>query len=434
MRRGSPDICRHIPYWIKAFGTAYLALLSPASAQQLGELNPVGDYTVEVRFGGASLDGLLVIDSSDGTLLGHFTLPDQPTVALGTVRVEGRDVTLRDQIAVTDIAVELRFETDSTFSGRWIMGAESPGAITGRRGADPKLLPRTPHCSDGPGDLPPPAPVPAPTPDPATARIITSDVGLFWDVIDSGPPDSLGERLHCDYLRRGTDGLRDFVPLRIVSGERLAETVTAHRARYEAARQSNLTVAGLEPEIREIYHAMKALYPEAVFSDLYFVIGRLNTGGTISQRGLLIGADMYTDHSQMLPLIAHELVHYQQRPIPPEERTLLAQAIMEGSADFVAELITGDHINHRAHEFAFPRERELWDEFSRVMHGQDYAGWLYGNAPEGRPADLAYFFGYRIAEAYHANAGAGDQAVREILNITDYAEFLERSGYDPTGR
>jgi hypothetical protein len=22
------------------------------------------------------------------------------------------------------------------------------------------------------------------------------------------------------------------------------------------------------------------------------------------------------------------------------------------------------------------------------MHGQDYAGWLYGSAPEGRPADL----------------------------------------------
>jgi uncharacterized protein YjaZ len=166
---------------------------------------------------------------------------------------------------------------------------------------------------------------------------------------------------------------------------------------------------------------------------VYFVVGRLNTGGTISQRGLLIGAEMYSDHSAVVPIVAHELIHYQQRLLSSDQRTLLAQSIVEGSADFVTELIVGNHINQRAHEYGLARERELWDEFTQVMHGTDLTGWLYGNPPEGRPADLGYFIGYRIAQAYYASAGADDQALWEILNVTDHVGFLERSGYDPHG-
>ncbi len=412
---------------------AYLALLSPVAAQEPGVFDPVGEYTVGVQFGGATLDGLLVIGSEGGSLLGHFLLPGQSVLTLGTVQVDGRRVTLLDQAAAAPIRFELHFETDTTFSGRWVLGVENPGTLTGRRGANPDLLPQSPNCPDGSGDLPLPRVLPPPTPDPSAPRIVTSDVTLFWEVLDAADPGTLAERMHCDYLRRGSDGLRDFLPLRIVSGERLAETVTAQRERYEAARESSTTVTALEPEIRAVFHRMKALYPDAVFPDVYFLIGRLNTGGTISQRGLLIGAEMYADHAPILPLIAHELVHYQQRLIPPDRRTLLAQSIMEGSADFVAELISGDHTNHRAHEYALPKEAELWREFSQVMHDEDVSGWLYGGAPEGRPSDLGYFIGYRIAEAYYMNAGANEQAVSDILNVQDYEEFLARSGYDPVG-
>jgi uncharacterized protein YjaZ len=156
---------------------------------------------------------------------------------------------------------------------------------------------------------------------------------------------------------------------------------------------------------------------------------QLNTGGTVSERGLLIGAEMYIEHTGVPHIVAHELVHYQQRPITAEQRTLLAQSIMEGSADFVAELISGRHINSRAHEYARPREQELWQEFSQVMAGRDFTGWLYGNPPEGRPADLGYFFGYRIAQAYFEKTAGKPQALRDILGITDYAAFLKESGY-----
>src|SRR5690606_27759178 len=99
-----------------------------------------------------------------------------------------------------------------------------------------------------------------------------------------------------------------------------------------------------EQVIRDVFHSMKRILPEAVFPDVHFVIGRLNTGGTTSARGLLIGAEMYRSHEGIPQIIAHELAHYQQKSILPGQRTLLAQSIMEGSADFVAELVTGRHI------------------------------------------------------------------------------------------
>jgi uncharacterized protein YjaZ len=76
------------------------------------------------------------------------------------------------------------------------------------------------------------------------------------------------------------------------------------------------------------------------------------------------------------------------------------------------------------------------------MHGMDLSGWLYGSPPEGRPADLGYFFGYRIAQSYYERAveGAGAdleasrEAVREILTVVGFPDFLERSGYDPRAR
>jgi hypothetical protein len=269
--------------------------------------------------------------------------------------------------------------------------------------------------------------------DPDSARLIDSDVRLFWGILDRSTPESLVELLQREYLEGGTHAVRDFIPSRIMSAERLAQQVTERRERYEASRAASLTLHEVEPEIRRVFHELKRILPEAVFPDIYFVVGRLNTGGTTSPRGLLIGAEMYRSHEPISQIVAHELVHYQQRSIPPERWTLLAQSIFEGTADFVAELISGDHINAAAHEYGLAHEAELWQEFQEVMHGDQTAGWLYGNASEGRPADLGYFFGYRIAEAYYRQAEDKQQALRDILQVSDYTGLLERSRYHPGG-
>lgn len=284
--------------------------------------------------------------------------------------------------------------------------------------------------------------------DPEAARIVTEDIGRFWEAFDRAAPEFPEEPFESLYLSRGTPGLEDFVKARIGSAAKLAETVRKRPKYYASIRESTLRIKDMEPSIRASLRALKDLYPEAVFPDVYFVIGRLNSGGTTSGRGLLIGAEMYgrtpgmpaeelsdwlrqvlTPVDRIPHIVAHELIHFEQKYGGSE--VLLVQSIREGSADFLAELISGRHINHHVHEWADPREAELWQEFRQKMHAKGFAGWLYGGDPasDGRPADLGYWMGYKITKAYYDRAADKGQAIREILDIRDFDAFLAKSGY-----
>lgn len=285
---------------------------------------------------------------------------------------------------------------------------------------------------------------------PGDARLFTVDIDHFWEAYDAmSDGDSLGA-LETLYLDRATPGLDDFVRARIGSAGELLSAIDAYPRYYASLRGPTAGVAAMQPAIRASFQKLEDLYADAHFPDVYFVIGRLSSGGTTSEAGLLIGADMYglTDATPMdelndwlrqvlkpaaeIPhIVAHELVHFQQPSIPQDRRTLLAACVREGSADFVAELISGRHINAHVHEYCLPREAELWAEFETAMNGSDYSGWLYGGQPEGRPADIGYFIGYRIAQAYYGRSEDKTAALRDILLVEDFPAFLEASGYNP---
>jgi hypothetical protein len=225
-------------------------------------------------------------------------------------------------------------------------------------------------------------------------------------------------------------GLRDFIPNRILSASALATHYRRVRARYDSVRSSTERVGEAEPAIRKAFHEFKRIYPGAVFPDVYFVIGRFNSGGTASRNGLLIGAEMYRDPLRLPSIVAHELIHFQQVGLAVQP-TLLVQSFREGSADFVGEMIAGVHINNRAHAYGLAHERELWDEFKAAMTGRSYAGWMYGDPPGERPADLGYFIGYRIAQSYYSSAADKSAALRDIVRGADVEAILAKSGYAP---
>ncbi len=183
---------------------------------------------------------------------------------------------------------------------------------------------------------------------------------------------------------------------------------------------------------------------------MYFLIGRMTSGGTYSGRGLYIGTEMYgrgpgvsldglsdwhravIGKADDLPhIVAHELVHFQQtnRSATPN---LLEQSLSEGSADFIAELVSGDHINAAAHAYGLEHECALWREFEPRMAGSDLSGWLYdAEKAQDHPADLGYFIGYRIAAAYYGNATDTRVALRDIRGARPALEVLRDSGYAP---
>ena len=65
------------------------------------------------------------------------------------------------------------------------------------------------------------------------------------------------------------------------------------------------------------------------------------------------------------------------------------------------------------------------------MLGTDASNWLYqGDKAKDRPADLGYYIGYKICEAYYAHAVDKKQAIKDILEIKDFNQFLSASRYE----
>lgn len=282
--------------------------------------------------------------------------------------------------------------------------------------------------------------------DPDSAQIVTTDVTNFWfayDRVADNPANVFQEY----YIDKGTVGLRDFVQLRIESARQLADWVMQHSRYYRSIRESTARISSFTPRIRESFHRLKDLYPDAVFPNVYFLIGRMSSAGTASDNGLLIGAEMYGrtpdmpvselsewDRQVLKPVddlpgvVAHELIHFEQKERDPQN--LLGAAINEGSADFVGEMISGLNINGPLHQYGNDHERQLWEEFRQDMHGTDGSKWIYnGDTVKNRPADLAYYVGYKICQAYYDRALDKKKAIREILGVQDYEQFLQKSGY-----
>lgn len=170
-------------------------------------------------------------------------------------------------------------------------------------------------------------------------------------------------------------------------------------------------------------------------------------GGTLSEQGLYIGTEFFTidettplgelsgwERSVVKPAdglpctMLHELMHYQQDTAP--DSSLLAQSVVEGSADFLAHVVAGCSPDDPYTAYGEAHEAALWAEFRSEMRGDDISNWLYqGDAAGDRPADLGYYVGYRIAEAYYKRAEDKAQALHDILHVQDFDAFLGASGY-----
>jgi hypothetical protein len=289
--------------------------------------------------------------------------------------------------------------------------------------------------------------------DPATVKFVTSDIGNFWRAYDLAANETdKAKRIaifQTEYLDKGSPGLKDFLRLRIKSAETLVGTMDRMPKYYASIRPQTLQVQRMEKRMRAAFRKFKSIYPEAVFPDVYFLIGVTNSGGTTGPSGLLIGAEMYgkTAKSPMDELsawlravistvdnvpaiVAHESCHYNQRyNTAPDQRHLLGKALQEGACDTIGELISGRNINDHLKVYGKKHDAEIWRDFEADMYKPDISKWVYNAVTaKDRPADLGYYVGYLITRAYYQKAKDKRQAVYDILNIQDARAFYEASG------
>ena len=282
---------------------------------------------------------------------------------------------------------------------------------------------------------------------PATAHdapvIEIDDVRLFYALYDANGGRPTAEQLQRDYLDRGSAGLRIFANARNTTAARIAQAVAARPALYTEARRC----VAMLPRVREragvALRAMRRLYPEARLPPITIVIGRgrpMAIGSPAT--GVQIGLESLCSASFLNPniedlfvrVIAHEYAHVQQAPslVDGQNLTVLQASVMEGAAEFVTELTTGDIGYAYLHRLTAGREREIETRFVADMDKTDLSDWLFNTTPE-QPRDLGYWVGYRIAKAYYRNARDKSRALREILQLEagDVRAFLARSGWRP---
>jgi uncharacterized protein YjaZ len=160
----------------------------------------------------------------------------------------------------------------------------------------------------------------------------------------------------------------------------------------------------------------------------------------VRPEGVIVAAERFKEQPEdLVPIVLHELAHFQQARVQGLETflkiygpggSLLALALREGSAELIAELTTGRHINPAAERYGLAHESTLWPKFREEMRNPEPGDWMFVRPSNTDwPPDLGYWMGYRIARSYHEQASDKRRAIVDILGLTDFEAFLEKSRY-----
>ncbi len=288
-----------------------------------------------------------------------------------------------------------------------------------------------------------------------------SDVARFWNAFDairaSTGPDDKRRALTREFIEPGSAGLHAFMQAKGYTADCYLEAIERYPKFWASIRPATLTLSSKVGDTQRYIEDFRALYPGLRPATVYLAVGCLNSSGTTLGDKILIGAELAAgspaaDVSEMpgarrtslsryfatrpaedlALLLVHEYVHTQQKGPGP---TLLAQAIYEGAADFVAERVTGQVPPLEYMAYGAANEVRLKRDFHKEMRSDSYARWLY-DAPDPRYGvrDLGYYMGYAIVRDYYARATDRPRALREIIELdcTDQKAveaFLDRSGF-----
>ena len=276
-----------------------------------------------------------------------------------------------------------------------------------------------------------------------SVEVRTSDVDLFYRIYDSAHGAPTGHALQSEYIDAGSDAVRQFVPDRIKSGDDLAAMIAKDRAVYDHARDCMSVLPAVKARLTGAFRKLAEIDPAATFPPVSILIGRNNSGGTTGKSGVLIGLEVVCRASWLQPdltdrlyhLIAHEYGHVEQFPEGGEDSapdTVLRQSLIEGGAELIAELISGQVSEVYLEQWTKGREHEFDEAFLAEQDSKDLSHWLYnGPGTPNKPGDLGYWIGYRICKAYYLKASDKRLAIKTLLEMKDAKAILADSGWKP---
>lgn len=296
---------------------------------------------------------------------------------------------------------------------------------------------------------------------PGAIVVVSDDVARFWTAYDAVRqiPDPAQQEAEFQrlYIDQGTPGLHAFMEAKGYDAATYVAAINAYPRYWDTVRPRTALAFGALTRLEDHLDRFRALYPDLRPAGIYFEVGALRSGGTTLENKVLIGVEMATgdqsvDVSQMperlqrffttyfasdplanLDLLAvHEVVHTQERG---ERQTLLAQAVYEGVADFVAEQVTGRMPALAYVTYGPANDAAIKAAFRQDMLANDYSGWLYNGTDNAFGVrDLGYYVGYAIVSAYYARAADKPAAIKAMIEL-DFADqaavqrFVDASSY-----
>lgn len=283
--------------------------------------------------------------------------------------------------------------------------------------------------------------------DIANMKFVAADINNFWTMYDKYMASGNASDIEQYYFSMQSPGLKAMMQVRDVNPAAMEKVLKKFPKYLNSIRANTFKIKSTEEKIKKYFLKLKEIYPDVLYPDIYFVMGCFNTGGTVLDRLLLIGAEMQCSDRNSTKgelttwlkgnigafrniefIVMHESIHTLQ---VSRAAKLLDAVIIEGSCDFIASLVTGKKPKTPHYIYGEENEEELWSKLKQNLDEQSYSNWLYqGDNSDKRPADLGYFMGYRICEEYYNAAADKKQAVKDIIEVKDFDAFLKKSGYE----
>ena len=269
------------------------------------------------------------------------------------------------------------------------------------------------------------------------------DVTRFFSVYDAANGRPTAEQLQHDYLDAGSAGLHRFAQLRKISGDRIAANLARRPEMYSEAVRCMGVLPRVGERLAEVFGQLARLYPEAAFPPITLAVGPGKPVAVADESGVVIGIESLCAvtwlesnlEDRSVHLIAHEYAHVQQAIASPYfynnvRPTVLEESLIEGAAEFTAELTSGSVSDTDLKAITRGREKAIEQKFVADEENADLSKWLY-NGTLTKPGDLGYWVGYRIVKSYYVHAIDKRQALRNILELRDAHQFIAESGWYP---
>jgi len=291
--------------------------------------------------------------------------------------------------------------------------------------------------------------------------VVSEDIPNFWkaydQIIQTKDSTKQAELINSLYISKGTPGLQAIMQARRYTAQSYVNAINKYPLFWGSIRDNTMKADKYAKEIEKGIGKLKKVYPSLKPAKIYFTIGALRTNGTTIGDKVLIGSELAMSDkgvvtneiegdyphlksyfetspiSNLTFLNTHEYMHTQQKSTIGN--SLLAQAVLEGAAEFVAEKALNMKSPNPQITFGQSMDDRLKSEFTKEMFTSNFRNWLW-NSSDNKfgMRDLGYYIGYAICRNYYDASKNKKQAIKEMIELDfnkedELSQFVDRATY-----